>query len=306
MRRRPRKPRRHWPRPCRRGGWSCCTGACHRSRKSRSCSASSPAQTQLLVATTVIEVGVDVPNASLMVIENAERMGLAQLHQLRGRVGRGSTTATACCCIARHCRRWRARAWRRSATPTMAFKIAHRDLELRGPGELLGRRQTGLAQLRVADLSRDADLLAEVRAAAAQMIENGPRSRGGFAAALDRRAGAVWTRRLSGRWAHRSAADAAQRAPGRAAELLRAQLALAQLMRLDRPIGIWLLLWPTLWALWIAAAGIPAPAAADLHRRHSGDAQRRLRHQRSRRSQHRSARAPHAHPAAGRAPGLAL
>ncbi|HEV7984721.1 MAG TPA: ATP-dependent DNA helicase RecG [Steroidobacteraceae bacterium] len=131
-------------------------------------------ETQLLVATTVIEVGVDVPNASLMVIENAERMGLAQLHQLRGRVGRG-LHASNCVLLYRAPLSPMARA--RLATirdSNDGFRIAHRDLELRGPGELLGRRQTGLAQLRVADLSRDADLLAEVRAAAARMIESTP------------------------------------------------------------------------------------------------------------------------------------
>ena len=111
---------------------------------------------QLLVATTVIEVGVDVPNATLMVIENAERMGLAQLHQLRGRVGRG-TDASSCVLLYRaplsQLARERLKVIRESSD---GFEIARRDLELRGPGELLGTRQTGLAQLRVADLMRDA------------------------------------------------------------------------------------------------------------------------------------------------------
>ena len=106
-------------------------------------------QTQLLVATTVIEVGVDVPNASLMVIENAERMGLAQLHQLRGRVGRG-VHESSCVLLYREplspLARARLAAIRESDD---GFRIARRDLELRGPGELLGRRQTGLAQLRL-------------------------------------------------------------------------------------------------------------------------------------------------------------
>jgi ATP-dependent DNA helicase RecG len=131
-------------------------------------------EVQLLVATTVIEVGVDVSNASLMVIENAERMGLAQLHQLRGRVGRGSE-ASSCVLLYRPSlsplARSRLAAIRDSND---GFRIARRDLELRGPGELLGRRQTGLAQLRVADLARDADLLDEVRAAAALMLEHLP------------------------------------------------------------------------------------------------------------------------------------
>jgi ATP-dependent DNA helicase RecG len=130
---------------------------------------------QLLVATTVIEVGVDVPNATLMVIENAERMGLAQLHQLRGRVGRGQHASN---CVLLYRAPLSPMARSRLATirdSNDGFRIAQRDLELRGPGELLGRRQTGLAQLRVADLSRDADLLADVRAAAALMIGTDPR-----------------------------------------------------------------------------------------------------------------------------------
>ncbi len=125
---------------------------------------------QLLVATTVIEVGVDVPNATLMVIENAERMGLAQLHQLRGRVGRGSEAST-CVLLYRaplsQLARERLKVIRET---TDGFEIARRDLELRGPGELLGTRQTGLAQLRVADLVRDADLLPRVQESAELLL----------------------------------------------------------------------------------------------------------------------------------------
>jgi ATP-dependent DNA helicase RecG len=126
--------------------------------------------TQLLVATTVIEVGVDVPNASLMVIENAERMGLAQLHQLRGRVGRGSQEST---CVLLYRAPLSPLARERLAClrdTNDGFEIARRDLELRGPGELLGTRQTGLAELRVADLIRDADLLPQVRITAEQLL----------------------------------------------------------------------------------------------------------------------------------------
>jgi len=129
----------------------------------------------LLVATTVIEVGVDVPNASLMVIENAERMGLAQLHQLRGRVGRGSIEST---CVLLYkpplapIARQRLGVLRDS---TDGFEVARRDLELRGPGELLGTRQTGLMQLKVADLVRDSDLLPGVQAAAELMLD-GPQA----------------------------------------------------------------------------------------------------------------------------------
>jgi ATP-dependent DNA helicase RecG len=125
----------------------------------------------LLVATTVIEVGVDVPNASLMVIENAERMGLAQLHQLRGRVGRG-THASSCVLMYRppltEMARERLKVLRET---TDGFEVARRDLELRGPGELLGTRQTGLMQMKVADLARDADLLPRVHRAAEVMME---------------------------------------------------------------------------------------------------------------------------------------
>jgi ATP-dependent DNA helicase RecG len=124
----------------------------------------------LLVATTVIEVGVDVPNASLMVIENAERMGLAQLHQLRGRVGRGSEAST--CVLLWHPPLSRLAKERLAALRSTndGFAIARRDLELRGPGEFLGTRQAGFMQLKVADLMRDADLLPTVQAAAEVMM----------------------------------------------------------------------------------------------------------------------------------------
>jgi ATP-dependent DNA helicase RecG len=129
---------------------------------------------ELLVTTTVIEVGVDVPNASLMMIENAERLGLAQLHQLRGRVGRGRQESS-CVLLYRaplsEMARQRLAALRATND---GFEIARRDLELRGPGEILGPRQTGLAQLRVADLARDADLLDQVRATAGQLLAAAP------------------------------------------------------------------------------------------------------------------------------------
>ncbi|WLI72161.1 ATP-dependent DNA helicase RecG [Halomonas alkalicola] len=116
----------------------------------------------LLVATTVIEVGVDVPNASLMIIENPERLGLSQLHQLRGRVGRGSTASF--CVLLSH-PPLSAHSKERLAVmreTNDGFRIAEKDLELRGPGEVLGTRQTGLAQMKIADLERDADLLERV------------------------------------------------------------------------------------------------------------------------------------------------
>ncbi|HTY50795.1 MAG TPA: ATP-dependent DNA helicase RecG [Steroidobacteraceae bacterium] len=129
---------------------------------------------QLLVATTVIEVGVDVPNATLMVIENAESLGLAQLHQLRGRVGRGAGAST-CVLLYRTPLSQPARARLAAIRDTHdGFEIARRDLQLRGPGELLGTRQTGLALLKVADLVRDADLLPRVHQAAELMLARHP------------------------------------------------------------------------------------------------------------------------------------
>ncbi|HEY5263996.1 MAG TPA: ATP-dependent DNA helicase RecG [Steroidobacteraceae bacterium] len=129
---------------------------------------------QLLVATTVIEVGVDVPNATLMVIENAERLGLAQLHQLRGRVGRGRH-ASSCLLLYRAPLSSLARERLAVMRDTNdGFEVARRDLELRGPGELLGTRQTGLAQMRVADLLRDADLLPRVQIAAEILLRDWP------------------------------------------------------------------------------------------------------------------------------------
>jgi ATP-dependent DNA helicase RecG len=128
----------------------------------------------LLVATTVIEVGVDVPNASLMIVENAERLGLAQLHQLRGRVGRGAAASN---CVLLYQAPLSLMAKQRLATmreTNDGFVIAEKDLELRGPGEMLGTRQTGLLQFKVADLMRDADLLPAVRDAAQALLERWP------------------------------------------------------------------------------------------------------------------------------------
>jgi ATP-dependent DNA helicase RecG len=131
-------------------------------------------EVQLLVATTVVEVGVDVPNASLMVIENAERMGLAQLHQLRGRIGRG-TDASVCILLYQNALSATARERLRIIFENAdGFEIARHDLRIRGPGELLGVRQSGLPMLRFADLQTDLDLLEAARDAAQQMLERWP------------------------------------------------------------------------------------------------------------------------------------
>jgi ATP-dependent DNA helicase RecG len=117
----------------------------------------------LLVATTVIEVGVDVPNATLMIIENAERLGLSQLHQLRGRVGRGSEHSH-CVLMYRSPLSDQARSRLGIMRETNSgFEIARKDLEIRGPGEVLGTRQTGLMQLRIADIVRDEAMLDDVK-----------------------------------------------------------------------------------------------------------------------------------------------
>ncbi len=132
------------------------------------------AQLDLLVATTVIEVGVDVPNATLLVVENAERMGLAQLHQLRGRVGRGSE-ASSCVLLYKpplsDLARERLSVLRATAD---GFAVAQKDLELRGPGEVLGTRQTGVLMLRIADLLRDADLLPTVIEVSERLLAEHP------------------------------------------------------------------------------------------------------------------------------------
>lgn len=137
----------------------------------------------LLVATTVIEVGVDVPNSSLMIIENPERLGLAQLHQLRGRVGRGS--------VASHCVLLYHSPLSKTAQKRLGvlresndgFVIAQKDLEIRGPGELLGTKQTGLADFKIADLVRDQRLIPEVQRIARHIHDNYPTN---AAAIIDR------------------------------------------------------------------------------------------------------------------------
>ena len=139
--------------------------------KERAMAAFSRGESDVLVATTVIEVGVDVPNASLMIIENAERMGLAQLHQLRGRVGRGSAASS---CVLLYKAPLSRMAKERLAVlreSTDGFVIADKDLELRGPGEVLGTRQAGAMNLRIADLARDADLLPTVHATAQTVLD---------------------------------------------------------------------------------------------------------------------------------------
>ncbi|VAW59924.1 ATP-dependent DNA helicase RecG [hydrothermal vent metagenome] len=129
---------------------------------------------QLLVATTVIEVGVDVPNASLMIIENAERLGLSQLHQLRGRVGRGEEASH---CVLMFKSPLSAQAKERLAImrkTNSGFEIARKDLQLRGPGEVLGTRQTGLVQFKIADIVRDEYLLDDVKIVAQKIINDSP------------------------------------------------------------------------------------------------------------------------------------
>jgi len=127
----------------------------------------------LLVATTVIEVGVDVANANLMIIENAERLGLAQLHQLRGRVGRGEQ-ASVCVLMYKNLSQQARERLAVMRETSDGFEIARRDLALRGPGEILGTKQTGLLQLKIADLQRDQLQVEEVAAVADELLENNP------------------------------------------------------------------------------------------------------------------------------------
>ncbi|GAB5604188.1 ATP-dependent DNA helicase RecG [Sideroxyarcus sp. TK5] len=129
---------------------------------------------QLLVATTVIEVGVDVPNASLMVIDHAERMGLAQLHQLRGRVGRGAAESMCVLLFQQPLSELARERLRVIYENTDGFIIAQQDLQLRGPGELLGARQSGVAMLRFADISEDEELLDMAREIAEELLRDHP------------------------------------------------------------------------------------------------------------------------------------
>ncbi|MFY0626424.1 MAG: ATP-dependent DNA helicase RecG [Reichenbachiella sp.] len=131
-------------------------------------------ETKIMVATTVIEVGVDVPNATVMVIENSERFGLSQLHQLRGRVGRGKIQSY---CILMTGEKLSKEARERikcMVATTDGFQIAEKDLEIRGPGDLLGTQQSGILELKIADLSTDGDLLVKARKLASIVIQNDP------------------------------------------------------------------------------------------------------------------------------------
>ena len=128
-------------------------------------------ETQILVATTVIEVGVDVPNASVMLIEHAERFGLSQLHQLRGRVGRGAAESY-CILLAQFSKTKEAQERLKIMEQTTdGFKIAEKDLEIRGPGEVMGTRQSGLPEFRIANIVRDQKILEMARHEASCMLE---------------------------------------------------------------------------------------------------------------------------------------
>jgi ATP-dependent DNA helicase RecG len=137
----------------------------------------------VLVATTVIEVGVDVPNASIMVIEHAERFGLAQLHQLRGRIGRGAAESTCVLLFEEPLTETARQRLKVIYETTDGFEIARQDLLIRGPGEFLGARQSGVPLLRFADLERDVALIEQARDAADELLKSAP---GAAARHLDR------------------------------------------------------------------------------------------------------------------------
>jgi ATP-dependent DNA helicase RecG len=147
----------------------------------------------VLVATTVIEVGVDVPNATLMVIEDADRFGLSQLHQLRGRVGRGQ--AKSYCILTSHNRNEETNARLKALCKTNdGFKIAEEDLKLRGPGDFFGSRQSGLPTFRVANLSLDMQTLKDAQQASADWIDHSGTSDAPEAVALRERIGVLFER----------------------------------------------------------------------------------------------------------------
>ena len=143
-------------------------------KKTKSCADSRPASCNILVATTVIEVGVDVANASVMVIEHAERFGLSQMHQLRGRIGRGAAKSY---CVLMTSGRVSEEAQQRLDTMVRTsdgFEIAEKDLELRGPGEFFGTKQAGMPSLRVANLIRDRKLLELAKARSPRLAGGTP------------------------------------------------------------------------------------------------------------------------------------
>ena len=131
----------------------------------------------VLVATTVIEVGVDVPNATVMVIVDADRFGIAQLHQLRGRVGRGARPVVLLPARRRRRRPTARRASRRWSAPTDGFELAEVDLELRGEGTIMGERQKGRNDLKLASLRRDQDLVGQAREVAFEIVDADPHAR---------------------------------------------------------------------------------------------------------------------------------
>jgi ATP-dependent DNA helicase RecG len=135
-------------------------------------------ETGLLVATTVIEVGVDVPAASIMVIENAERFGLAQLHQLRGRIGRGSEASTCLLIYKEPVGEMSAARLKAIRETTDGFRIAEEDLRLRGEGDVLGTRQSGMPGYRLARIEAHAQLIAQAREEAIAIMRDNPRLQG--------------------------------------------------------------------------------------------------------------------------------
>ena len=131
-------------------------------------------KTQIMVATTVIEVGVNIPNASVMVIESAERFGLSQLHQLRGRIGRGADKSY-CILMTGNKLSNEAKTRIQAMVRTQdGFELAEVDLKLRGPGDLMGTQQSGILQMRIANLSRDAQVILQARNVAIDLLEDDP------------------------------------------------------------------------------------------------------------------------------------
>jgi ATP-dependent DNA helicase RecG len=149
-------------------------GKMDRAQKADVMKAFQAGQIHILVATTVVEVGIDIPNASIMIIEHAERFGLSQLHQLRGRIGRGAHEA-ACILLAQHTSAHDAlRRLKVMEKTNDGFKIAEEDFNIRGPGEFLGTRQSGLPDFRVAHIGRDIQALVQARTAAFELIDRDP------------------------------------------------------------------------------------------------------------------------------------